>query len=203
MRFSEIGESPQIVGDEDWQLSDPRVNLAKARSLRAPGHEILASYRTADLIRLSGRFGGQIGLVNNQHGTLEYYVHYEVATFPMLRRSATQIKLWRKRTASIQGLASMVVDRHLLAEYDSVVSDSRQTSRGVEFWQVQLGGHYPSHVVGLMVGRTVEVYDPNEGEIDAWLARVDDWGRGGHYRQRRFFITNLGLPPGSLDAGAS
>jgi len=119
-----------------------------------------------------------------------YYVHYETYTHPSLARCDTQIKLWRSRTATVQGLAAKVFDHYLLGGFDTIVSDSRQTGRGREFWEVQLAGHSQTHAVGLLVRDEVRLYDRSM-RVDDWLASVDGWGRAASFRQMRFFISTI------------
>jgi hypothetical protein len=183
-------DDTQIIGDEDWRLSDRRANSARAASLVEHHPEILEDFPAAQLVRLAGPFGGQFGLISKRTDLLEYYVQYEVGAFPALGRCATQIKLWRSRTATVQGLAAKVFDRYLLGSFDTIVSDSRQTTRGRELWEVQMAGHSQTKTVGVLVRDTVATYDRGM-DIADWLAQVDGWGRPASFRQMRFFISNL------------
>jgi hypothetical protein len=191
MRFQELVETPQIIPDQDWNLSDPKANAVRAAGILRYKPEVLEHFPAAQLVRLAGNVGGQYGLISTKTNLLEYYVHYEISTLPMLGRCATQVKLWRSRTATVQGLATKVFDQYLLAAFQSIVSDSRQTERGREFWEVQIGGHSQTKTVGLLVRDQIELYDPTVGSVGDWLASVKGWGKAGSFRQMRFFISNL------------
>jgi hypothetical protein len=158
--------------------------------------EVLETYPAAELVRLAGNVGGQYALISTKNNLLEYYVKYEISTLPNLGRCATQVKLWRSRTATVQGLATKVFDQYLLTSFDSIVSDSRQTERGREFWEVQLGGHSQTKSVGLLVRDQMKLYDPSLSVGD-WLSSVNGWGKARSFRQIRFFISNLKIDTGN------
>jgi hypothetical protein len=187
----EFDQTPQIIGDEDWNLSNRRANAARAAGILRHGPVVLEDFPVAELVHLAGEFGGQYALISKRDKLLEYYVHYEIHAHPVLGRCATQIKLWRSRTATVQGLASRVFDTYLLGGFDTIVSDTRQTGRGREFWEVQLAGHSQTKTVGLLVRDEIKLYDRSL-RVDDWLASVDGWGRAASFRQMRFFISNIG-----------
>lgn len=130
MKDLEFDQTPQIIGDEDWNLSNRRANAARASGILRHKPVVLEDFPVAELVHLAGEFGGQYALISKRDKLLEYYVHYEIHAHPVLGRCATQIKLWRSRTATVQGLASKVFDTYLLGGFDTIVSDSRQTGRG-------------------------------------------------------------------------
>jgi hypothetical protein len=87
-------------------------------------------------------------------------------------------------------MAAKVFDTYLLGRFDTVVSDSCQTWRGREFWEVQLAGHSQTKTVGLLVRDNIRLYD-HQMRVDDWLALVDGWGRAASFRQMRFFISTI------------
>lgn len=190
MRYTEIVEAPQIIGDQDWNLSNRAANYARAAGILKHKPEVLEKFPSTELVRLIGNVGGQYGLISTRTHLLEYYVHYEKKNIPTLGNCATQIKLWRSRTATVQNLAAKVFDTYLLGSFDTMVSDSRQTTRGREFWEVQISGHSNSHAVGILINGQIKLYDSSTS-IGDWLASAKGWGRSPSFRNIQFFISNL------------
>ena len=206
IRPGHIGQTLGLDGSAEWNLSDRRANAARAAGILRHQPVVLEDFPVAQLVHLAGEFGGQYALISKPDTLLEYYVHYEIHAHPVLGRCATQIKLWRSRTATVQGLASKVFDTYLLGGFGTIVSDSRQTGRGREFWEVQLAGHSQTKTAGLLVRDEIKLYD-RALRVDDWLASVEGWDRTASFRQMRFFISNIGrevvgaaLEPGSAAA---
>ena len=204
IRPGHIGQTLGLGGSADWNLSDRQANAARAAGILRHQPVVLEDFPVAELVHLAGEFGGQYALISKRDKLLEYYVHYEIHVHPMLGRCATRIKLWRSRTATVQGLASRVFDTYLLGGFDTIVSDLRQTGRGREFWEVQLAGHSQSKTIGLLVRDEIKLYD-RALRVDDWLASVDGWGRAASFRQMRFFISNIGreVVGGALGPGSA
>ena len=115
MREMEFFETPQLVPDEDWNLSNPRANLLRARSITKHVPEILEDFGLSELLHLGGNVGGQIALISKTSRLLEYYVHYEIGDIPSLGHCATQVKLWRSLNASVIGFETkeLMFENHL------------------------------------------------------------------------------------------
>jgi hypothetical protein len=130
IRPGDIGQTLGLGGSADWNLSDRQANAARAAGILRHQPVVLEDFPVAELVHLAGEFGGQYALISKRDKLLEYYVHYEIHAHSVLGRCATQIKLWRSRTATVQGLAAKVFGTYLLGGFDTIVSDSRQTGRG-------------------------------------------------------------------------
>lgn len=197
MRYSEIMdellEAPQIIPPTDWNLSNRSVNATYASYFTRYPVEVFRDFPTAQLLVQSGNVGAQIGLLSKITGLLEYYVHYEIASsMGCLGRCATQIKLWRSRRATVQGLARIGFGDILLARFDTIISDDRQTERGREFWEGQMGAFAHSKTVGFLSDVGIRCFDRSVPIAD-WIDQQDGWGSGRGYRRKRFFISNQSL----------
>lgn len=190
MRYHEIiNEMPELVSAMDWDYPNPKTNRQKTQEILSNNPATIGSFPTANLVQLDGNFGGQIALISTKTNLMEYYVHYEITNFPALGRCATQVKLWRHSLCSVMNIASKVFDEVLLTSFDTIVSDSRQTDRGREFWLGRIAGYANSKTVGLMYGTEIRTYDLKD-DLSSWIIAQDAWGKGKNYRYRRFFISN-------------
>lgn len=192
MRYDEIMElleAPQIVPPTDWNLSDRRVNSGYAAYFKRYPVEEFRDYPTAKLLVQVGNVGGQIGLLSKTTGLLEYYVHYQTADLGPLGHCATQVKLWRSRRATVQGLARIGFGEILLARFDTIVSDVEQTERGREFWEGQMSAYAHAKTVGFISDAGIACFD-HSVPIGDWIDQQDGWGAGRSYRRKRFFISN-------------
>ena len=181
---------PELVTDEDWNLNDPAENQRVAQEILDNNPKILKTYNTSTLWHQEGNVGGQIGLISNKSQSLEYLCQYEKAGHPILHRCASQVKVWRSHYAGEVGIATSVFDGWLLKQFDTVISDSRHTSRGREFWITQMSGHASSHTIGILRYENISVFDPKQSDIKHWIEEQCAWGRGKSFRNLRFFISN-------------
>jgi hypothetical protein len=191
MKIQHLQEMPELVSDRDWNLSDPVENLRVAREILDNHPLLLHSYKSATLYHQEGNVGGQIGLISNKTNSLEYLCHYEKYQHPILGNCATQVKVWRSHYASEVGIATRVFDQHLLKQFSTLISDSRHTPRGREFWITQISGYVATHTVGILRYQDVSVFDAKDSDIKSWITRQCAWGRGRSFRNLRFFISNL------------
>lgn len=203
MRYHEfmdiVVESPQLVAPLDWNLTDPKVNATYAAHFTRYPVEEFRDYPTAKLLVQAGNVGGQIGLLSKITGRLEYYVHYEISDYGVLGHCATQIKLWRARTATVQNLARIGFQEILLKRFDTIISDEQQTDRGAEFWEGQMGALAYSKTVGLLDHKTRIICFDRAEPIEDWIRRQNGWGTNRSFRAKRFFISNL--PASALRKG--
>jgi len=191
MKIQHLQEMPELVSDRAWNLSDPVENLRVAREILDNHPKLLKSYHSANLWHQEGNVGGQIGLISNKTSSLEYLCHYEKTVHPILGNCATQVKVWRSHYASEVGIATRVFDQHLLKQFSTLISDSRHTSRGREFWVTQISGHASKYTVGILRYGNISVFDPDHSDIKSWITSQCAWGRGRSFRNLRFFISNL------------
>ncbi len=182
-------EAPQLVPPNDWNLSDRRTNLARAADFSRYPVEVFRSFPRANLLIQAGNVGGQIGLLSKVTGLLEYYVHYETATLPPFGKSATQVKLWRSPTASVQNTARMGFQDILLARFDTIISDGQQTDRGMEFWKGQISALADTKTVGIIDNTGIKAFDGTL-PISDWIDQQDGWKTARSHRAKRFFISN-------------
>ena len=190
MKYKHLLEMPELVSSEDWHLSDPLENQKIANQILNNNPTVIKAYNTSKLFHQGGNIGGQVGLINDKN-QLEYYMHYEKSNNHVLGNCAAQIKVWRSRHASVVGIATTVFDGWLLVNFDTMISDSRHTERGKEFWITQLSGHVSSHTIGIVRYDDISVYDPAQESIADWIEGQYAWGRGKSFRNLRFFISNL------------
>jgi len=190
MRYRDIMEMPEIIPSVDWNLEDPKSNALVAKSFHNYSSETFRDYQTATLFIQMGNVGGQIGLISKITGLLEYYVNYETSKDTNLGNCATQVKLWRSRFASIKNLSSIGFEEILLSRFDTIISDRTQTSRGQEFWCVQISHYCSSKVVGFIDYNGIHCYGHNKPIAD-WIAEKNAWGKGKSFRNKKFFISNL------------
>jgi hypothetical protein len=84
----------------------------------------------------------------------------------------------------------MVFDGYLLAEFDTVISDTLHTVRGKEFWTIQMSSHIHTNTVGFLIQDPVKIYDRTM-PMEDWLTSVNGWGTQPSFKHYRFFISNL------------
>jgi hypothetical protein len=190
MRYSKILEAPQLVPPTDFDLSNREINLARAADFTRHPAETFRDFPRATLFVQAGNVGGQIGLLSKITGLLEYYVHYDIATITPFGRCATQVKLWRSDTATVQNTARMGFQEILLRRFDTLISDRQQTDRGMEFWKGQISALADAKTVGIIDARGVHVFD-HVLPISDWIYQQDGWNKARSYRRKRFFISNL------------
>lgn len=184
-------ETPQQLGDVDWNLSDPIEN-AKRRD------ELLASYPT-ELGEYAGlklyRRKGQIFAIDpTQDNELVYWVKTDVRKINMIGTTAIcQRALWRNTNNSrSNGLPEHIFFSIWLKEQNAIVTDGQQTTGGKNFWfrrvKDAFGLGLNVYYVRELAPKTVKkIHDINEFQK---LANGDTiWGTKPEYQQRLVVIT--------------
>ena len=129
-----LTEMPQLIGDLDFNLSDP-VENRKSRIALERDAEHLFDYGDLPVFKSGGYYFGV-----DEDGLMPYVIKTEPKFISAVqKRGIVQRALWRDSMSNLaSGLPSKVFFDVLLHDYKLVISDCQQTPDGRRFWQLRL-----------------------------------------------------------------
>jgi hypothetical protein len=190
-----VVESPQMVGDTDFNLTDDAHNEKLAAELIRKEQELLEDSDDYRLFLTGNKVNGYICLVDKEPTPqINYLVRYQAKNFKAIGSTVTQVAIWRRDSGpGVIGITDKVFGGYLLKNYDAVVSDMEQTALGRKFWVSQMNNYSTKgYKVGLMIQGVEDIqwFDRTVISLKKWLASVDGWGTERKYTARRFIISN-------------
>jgi hypothetical protein len=197
--FVFLGEAPQVIGDFDWDLSDPAVNASKEAFLMAsPGTREIGEYNGLKLYRLKG----QIFAIdpNKKVNQLVYLVKTEVVRISAINSLAViQRAVWRDLgSTKTSGLPAYIFFKKWIPEFDTICTDGQQTFNGKTFWINRISEAFSRDLniyvlYELSPRKLIKVLDMSE--FDDLSASGDIWGLDPKYKNRKVIITSKILVP--------
>jgi hypothetical protein len=192
--FEGITESPQMVGDTNFNLDDDAANAKLAKSLLKKIQEIIIDDSEYQLIRTGTDTNGNIALITkDQLPKINYLVRYETKNYSSIGSTVTQVLLWRRLSgAGVIGITAKVFFDYLLKKWPAIMSDGQQTARGKEFWITRMqDATNRGFKVGLANLNLKDIiwYNPKES-LEDWLKANNGWGSNQSDIARRYLISN-------------
>ncbi len=197
MKILDLFESPpKNTFPTEFGLDDLKHNIKVARAwLKTKNKQPLESFDNGryTLYEMPRSFI----LVDHQdphEPKLVYAMQYKVAFHKFIgRQAAQQIAVWREATATVtQYISGRIFTDHLLANYQTAITDSMQTPDGKRFWDARIAeainnGNYVYYVNLLPQREIIPITS-----ISQFKQLTNDkqiWGDDQKHEARRIIIT--------------
>lgn len=194
-KFKGVVESPQMVGNTNFDLDNDDHNIKFAKELLKRKVELIKDDSRYEVIRSGDDRNGNIALITKSDPPkINYRVKYTTKHIKGIGNAVTQVLLWRNpRGIGTIGITSEIFFGYLLNKYPVVMSDKQQTEDGRRFWETRLQeAIIKGYKIGLFNENTKGIiwFNGDQEDYEQWLKDYNGWGNSIKHQNQRYIISN-------------